>query len=241
MSSNKVAAIEQDEGALAKERERERAKMIARKRGRRVSVSAECGVMRQKFVPKVVAKTEEQVVRITDAVSNSFLFSSLDKGQLKVVIDSMEEVKVPAGESIIKEGDDGHCLYVIEAGEFNTFVKAVDDGKTNVCTYKKGGSFGELALMYNAPRAATVSAVADSILWSVDRPTFQHIIQDSSSRQRKKYEGLLEQVPILRHLQMHQRAQVADVIQRLDVDDGTVGEFVCAVRWFSFSVHESMF
>lgn len=146
MSSNKVAAIEQNAAALAEERERERAKMIARKRGRRVSVSAECGVMRQKFVPKVVAKTDEQVVRITDAVSKSFLFSALDKDQLKVVIDSMEEVKVASGESIIKEGDEGHCLYVIEAGEFNTFVKSVDDGKTNVCTYKKGGSFGEFVV-----------------------------------------------------------------------------------------------
>lgn len=41
-----------------------------------------------------------------------------------------------------------------------------------------GNSFGELALLYNAPRSASVSAIEDSYLWGIDGPTFRQIVQE---------------------------------------------------------------
>jgi len=43
-----------------------------------------------------------------------------------------------------------------------------------------GDAFGELALLYNAPRAATITAKVDCILWSLDRPTFTNIVKDAA-------------------------------------------------------------
>lgn len=64
-------------------------------------------------------------------------------------------------------------------------------------TYVPGMAFGELALLYNAPRAATIKAKTDSHLYALDRQTFNHIVKDASQRKRDKYETFLSTVPIL--------------------------------------------
>jgi cAMP-dependent protein kinase regulator len=46
--------------------------------------------------------------------------------------------------------------------------------------YEQGDAFGELALLYNAPRAATITADNECVLWSLDRETFNYIVKDAS-------------------------------------------------------------
>ena len=57
--------------------------------------------------------------------------------------------------------------------------------------YKEGDAFGELALLYNAPRAASITADSNCSLWCLDRDTFNHIVKDASSKKREKYEQFL--------------------------------------------------
>ena len=72
-------------------------------------------------------------------------------------------------------------MYVIDQGELDCFrvFKKGDDPKF-LKTYKPGESFGELALLYNAPRAATIKSKTNSILFSLDRDTFNAIVKDSA-------------------------------------------------------------
>lgn len=63
--------------------------------------------------------------------------------------------------------------------------------------YEPGESFGELALLYNAPRAATIISKTDSILFSLDRLTFTHIVKDAASKKRQQYEQFLSKVEVL--------------------------------------------
>lgn len=68
--------------------------------------------------------------------------------------------------------------------------------------YENGGSFGELALMYNMPRAATIQAASAGSLWAMDRQTFRRILLKSAFRKRKMYESLIESVPMLKALEV---------------------------------------
>ena len=57
--------------------------------------------------------------------------------------------------------------------------------------YAPGEGFGELALLYNAPRAATITAKEESLLWKLDRDTFNHIVKDAAAKKREKYDNFL--------------------------------------------------
>ena len=83
-------------------------------------------------------------------------------------------------------------------------------------------SFGELALIYGSPRAATVKAKTACSLWAIDRITYRRILMGTTMRKRKLYEGFLEKVPILQHLTKYERITVADALEPYNFSDGEV-------------------
>lgn len=83
---------------------------------------------------------------------------------------------------------------------------------THIHTYENSGSFGELALLYNMPRAATIQAITDGSLWAMDRQTFRRILLKSAFKKRKMYEALIESVPMLKALQPYERMNLADAL-----------------------------
>lgn len=163
----------------------------------------------------VIPKTDEQRARIEKSVEKSFLFRNLDPEQRKTVVDAMFEKQVPNGKNIIVQGDEGDYFYVVESGTFDVFVNS-----KNVFNYTEGGSFGELALMYNAPRAATVTATSDSIVWALDRIHFRSILMGAASQKRKMYEAFLEEVPVLSSAEPYERAKIADALESQTFEDG---------------------
>jgi cAMP-dependent protein kinase regulator len=120
------------------------------------------------------------------------MFSALDEQELKVVVDAIEEVKGVTGDAIIKEGDQGDCMYVLESGSLDcTKVFKGNSQPTHLKVYQPGEGFGELALLYNCPRAATISAKTDYVCWKLDRDTFNHIVKDAAAKKREKYDNFL--------------------------------------------------
>ncbi len=162
------------------------------KKGPRSSVSAEAfGVWNKKsdFKPTIVEKSGEAKLRILTRLDQAFMFSALDEKEKSVVVDAMTERKAQPGEFIIQEGEDGDNLYVVEQGELDcTKVFKGNTDPTYLKTFVPGEAFGELALLYNAPRAATIKAKTESILWALDRNTFNHVVKDAAAKKREKYE-----------------------------------------------------
>merc|ERR1712100_233417 len=97
------------------------------------------------------------------------------------------------GDVVIREGDvvedpSSPALYMIYSGEAKAFKK--DELVYHYQT--AGASFGELALLYSCPRAATVRATADgTVLWSIGRGTFNHLIRDCAMRKAGEIERTL--------------------------------------------------
>lgn len=159
------------------------------------------------------AKSDDQRQRLSESVKTIFLFRSLDQDQISEVLDAMFERVVTEGEFVIKQGDDGDNFYVIESGVYNIFVKTDSEAEPAlVGKYDNSGSFGELALMYNLPRAATIQAVTSGALWAMNRTTFRRILLKSACRKRRMYECLLESVPMLKTLEKYERMNLADAL-----------------------------
>lgn len=76
-------------------------------------------------------------------------------------------------------------MYVLESGTLKcTKLFKGNTEPTLLKKYQPGEGFGELALLYNAPRAATIIAETESILWKLDRDTFNNIVKDAAARKR---------------------------------------------------------
>jgi cAMP-dependent protein kinase regulator len=88
----------------------------------------------------------------------------------------MTYIKVRRGDAVIRQGDAGDNFYCVAYGEYDvSVVDSVIGGSTKVAEVANGGSFGELALMYGSPRAATVTARTDGGLWALDRHAFRRV------------------------------------------------------------------
>lgn len=103
------------------------------------------------------------------------MFARLTPEYKKITIDAMERVELPAREVIVKQGDPGDFFYIIETGRFSVFVDEgmfveISQFSAEFSTVYKiemsdGDCFGDLALLYNAKRAATVVSTTPSIVY----------------------------------------------------------------------------
>lgn len=141
------------------------------------------------------------------------MFSALDEEEFITVIDAIEEVSGNEGDPIIKEGDEGNCMYILESGSLDcTKVFKAGDPPTHLKVYQPGEAFGELALLYNVPRAATITAKTPYVIWKLDRDTFNHIVKDAAAKKREKYDNFLQSVSILKEMDPYERSKIGDAI-----------------------------
>jgi cAMP-dependent protein kinase regulator len=151
----------------------------------------------------------------------------------------MTRTYVEAGDVVIREGDAGDHFFVVEAGRFvatraarpSEAGVAVGENGTpatptpttiTLATYDGRGAFGELALLYGSPRAATVTAATAGVLWAMDRPAFRATLLRLRSARRAAVEASLSASPLLAALSPEARAAVADCVASEEYEDGAV-------------------
>ena len=112
----------------------------------------------------VFAKPESSKTFLREALSVHYLFESLGAEDMARIVDCMRPTFANVGETIIKQGDEGDLFFCLESGSASATVEGVGE----VMTYAPGGCFGELALIYNSPRAASITATNSCKLWALD-------------------------------------------------------------------------
>ncbi|CAK9440391.1 uncharacterized protein LODBEIA_P44910 [Lodderomyces beijingensis] len=178
---------------------------------RRTSVSAEtlnpAKLKSESWKPfqNNLSATEEE--NLAENLQNNFLFKQLDENSKKTVISALQSKNFKKDAVIIKQGDEGDFFYIIESGTVDFFV---NDSKVN--SSSDGSSFGELALMYNSPRAATAIAASDVTLWALDRLTFRRILLEGTFNRRLMYEDFLKDIDIFKSLTDLERSKLADAL-----------------------------
>ena len=183
----------------------------------RTSVSAEVyGEFNKKgqFKAPVFAKTAEQTERIMSKLSVSFLFSSLDSKEKEVIAKAMKIVEVKPNVKLIEQGAQGDELFVVDTGKLECYKQFPNENKERLLlTYGPGDAFGELALMYNAPRAASIISKEPCVLFSLDRESFNHIVKEAVVRKREMFNEFLAKIPLLDSLNSQEKDKICDCLQ----------------------------
>jgi len=153
-------------------------------------------------------KTEEEKSRIAEAIRASVMFQNITDEQREMIFGVMEPITVKKGTWVIKQGSVGDRFYIVDTGRFE--VRIIPDGEEdndgsggNVVHVYEGShekhahpSFGELALMYSAPRAASIISQTDGHLWALHRYAFRQVLAQQTYR--------TELMSRLRHLELFQ-------------------------------------
>eukprot|EP00457_Paulinella_chromatophora_P002006 gb/GEZN01002009.1/.p1 GENE.gb/GEZN01002009.1/~~gb/GEZN01002009.1/.p1 ORF type:complete len:772 (-),score=141.10 gb/GEZN01002009.1/:214-2529(-) len=175
-----------------------------------------------KYTPKrpsgaSTAKDKSQVSLISKAVKDNVLFMNLETTHKKAIIDEMYKMEVKQGVNVILQGDVGDLFYVVEKGSFDIFVN-----EKKVAERGAGTSFGELALMYNSPRAASCTAAVDSTVWVIDRYTYRRVVTDLSEKKFGVYVSFLNKVDLLAPLANYEREKIAEALEEVKFQGGEI-------------------
>jgi len=163
-------------------------------------------------------KTDEITQWILEAIFSNLLFENLSIDQQKVIVKHMYKEDIKAGTDLIVQDTAGETFYVIEEGKFDIIVK--DVGKVD--SLVKGDCTGELALLYNAPRSATVTCTADGSVWVMARQTFRKALMDHNEAYTHQNIEFLKRVDLLRPLLSSELALVNQALQEKTYKKGEV-------------------
>ncbi|XP_056634130.1 cGMP-dependent protein kinase, isozyme 2 forms cD4/T1/T3A/T3B isoform X4 [Diorhabda sublineata] len=184
-----------------------------RPRKQRAGISAEpqseasiLDLSKQTFT--VHPKNESSRELIKSAILDNDFMKNLELTQIREIVDCMYPEEYPAGSIIIQEGDVGSIVYVLEEGKVevsreNKILHHLDSGKV----------LGELAILYNCQRTATIKAHTDCKLWAIERQCFQTIMMRTGLIRQAEYTDFLKSVPIFKTLPEDTLIKISDVLE----------------------------
>lgn len=203
-SSDESEDAEDSELSVKLAKKKEKGKEV-----KRAGVSAEkYGKYNKKteFKPIVIPKDKVQRERIMDKINQNIFLKNLSDEDKDVIIDAMKEIKKNKKETIINQGDPGDDFFVVDQGEIECHrVFKKGEAPKYLKTYLHGEGFGELALLYNAPRAATLTCKTPCTFFVLDRQTFNHVIRESTVKKRQRYEAVIDSIELLNGMERYEK------------------------------------
>lgn len=208
---------------MIKHDERSMANEICSIRGRLGSGTRRGAISAEVYTDEEVANYVKIVIQKDGAIRNSLekalennvLLQSCDDEQRSAILDAMFECNYEAGEVVIHQGEMGDFFYVVDQGE----VEVIKHGE-HISEIGERGYFGELALIYGQPRAATVKAKTCCKLWAIDRASYRRILMNCHLKKRMKYQEFLSKVKILENLEDWERLTIADALKQQTFQPG---------------------
>jgi CRP-like cAMP-binding protein len=124
-----------------------------------------------------------------DLIKRVPLFASASKAELAEIASIADEIDLPEGKAVIKEGDSGREFFVIVEG-----TAEVTRGSRKLRTLSDGDFFGEISLITRLPRTASVTTISPLRALVITDRSFRRMLGDSPTIQRKVLEALGERL-----------------------------------------------
>ncbi|XP_063345377.1 cGMP-dependent protein kinase 2 isoform X1 [Pelmatolapia mariae] len=199
---------------------------LNRRKGAKAGVSAEptsrtydsSGLPKFSFEKARVPKDASVKKLLTDALNKNQYLKRLELQQIKDMVECMYEHTYQQGEYVIKQGEPGNHLFVLADGKLDVFQHNKLITSITVWT-----AFGELAILYNCTRTASVRAVNKVRTWVLDREVFQNIMRRTAETRHEQYRNFLRSVSLLANLPDDKLSKIVDC---LEVEYYDKGEYV---------------
>jgi len=186
----------------------------------RVAISAEPTQKKNIKIPSVQKNSSEKKF-LEEAIGRLQFFAHTSNSQRVKLVDALEPKNFKKGYEVIKEGDEGNYLYILHSG--NCDVVRNDTGK--LASLSPGDVFGELALLYNCKRTASIKATSEITVFQLERQFYQAIIQLSGAAEEEERYNLLKTVKSIGTLPESNLRKIAEALQTDEFSDNS-----CIIR-----------
>jgi cGMP-dependent protein kinase 1 len=149
-------------------------------------------------------KTQEDRQKIVSALNNHFIFTSLTDEDKEMVAEAMELYQFPPESIVFMQDMPSKSYYVVRTG----ILEVIVNGK-RVNKIHPGEGFGELALLHDNPRSATLKCLEFTTLWGVERQHFRKVIEEMNTKIYEQNREFLEKVALLSSLTSLQKDSLA--------------------------------
>eukprot|EP00795_Rhopilema_esculentum_P005180 gene5180-313_t len=181
-------------------------------RNKRFAVSAESGDRKSATKLQELKKHPKDSSAkslIKNAIKDNNFMKKLEKSQVQEIVGCMYLKSFNAGDYVIKEGDSGNEMYVLADGT----LEVSKDNEVLGNPMKPGTLFGELAILYNCTRTASVKAVENCLAWVIDRSVFQIVMRKTGIIRREEHHKFLKSVKLLKDLSEEMMYRIVDVVE----------------------------
>jgi cGMP-dependent protein kinase 1 len=197
--------------AAARKEVKQKAPVLDPRRGSRIAADAITALV----VDRV--KTSRDVDIISNALNKHFIFTSLSAENRVMVISNMKLYSMVPKETVFEQGAPGSTFFVVASGKLDVMV----NGK-RVNVLGAGDSFGELALLHDSPRSASVYTVEKVTMWGLDRKTFRNAVESVNAQNYKENQAFVNSVPLFEVLTHVQKDSLVGSLSTLRFRQGDV-------------------
>jgi PPM family protein phosphatase len=127
-----------------------------------------------------------------DLIASVPLFATLDRHELEEVAKLVDEVDVPAGKVLMRQGEAGNEMFIVASGQF----RIERDGQV-IAERGPGTALGEMSLISEGPRTATVTASEPSRVFVAGHREFHQLMEDHPKIRMRVLEGLATKIRVI--------------------------------------------
>lgn len=150
----------------------------------------------------------------------------------ETVIEHLQQFTFQQDEYIFKQGNSASYYFIISRGTAEVIING-----TRVKDISIGDSFGELALLHNTKRSASIKAVTQCYMWGVDRRTFRNAVEKLSDANFEENNDFITTVPIFKNLSKNQKDALVQTLTPLKflndeiiVREGDLGDLFYIIK-----------